>query len=378
MSTFTRAGSARALPAYATVLAWLRHVKGTAMKLVRLAGPVALLVGLLAPVASVSAASAISVHPGQSIQAGINRAPSGGVVVVERGTYKGNLEITRSVSLLGHDAIIVPSAKPAKNGCTDSTGAAGICVHGTINADNTPGKAVSNVSIEGFTIRNFPGGGIVAANTANFRAVRNVTTHNGLWGIEVGVSSGVALLNNRSYDNGSDGIRVDYSSTANAVAIGNASYLNLGAGISFVGTLGGRIALNATYGNCGGIVAAVAGNLSIQLNQVTGNNRWCPAVPAMEEPAYGGFGIGLLGAQNTVVSLNDVEGNVSQVGSFVDGGGIVLYDGTAFGGTPPAGNSIRLNVASGNGPNDVFGDGSGSGNTISGNSCTIASPASAC
>ena len=378
MSTFTRAGSARVLPAYATVLAWLRHVKGTAMKLVRLAGPLALLVGLLAPVASVSAASTIYVHPGQSVQAAINKSPAGGMVVVERGTYKGNLEITRSVRLIGHDAVIVPSAKPKSNVCTYSTGAAGICVHGTINADNTPKKAVSNVSIEGFTIRNFPGGGIVAAVAANFRAVRNVTAHNGLWGIEVGVSSGVTLLYNRSYDNGGDGIRVDYSSTANAVAIGNASYLNLGTGISFVMTLGGRIALNTTYGNCAGIVAAVAGNLSIQLNQVTGNNRWCPAVPAMEEPAYGGFGIGLLGAQDTVVSLNDVEGNVSHDGSFALGGGIVLYNGIDFGGTPPAGNSIRLNVASGNGPNDIFYDGSGSGNTISGNSCTIASPASAC
>jgi hypothetical protein len=350
------------------------------MKLVRLAGILALLLGLLAPVASVSAASTIYVHPGQSIQAAINKAPAGALISIERGTYKGNLEIKRSVRLLGHDAVIVPSAKPTANGCTINPGglAAGICVHGTINADNTPKKAVSNVSIEGFTIRNFPGGGIVAANTANFRAVRNVTAHNGLWGIEVGVSSGVTLLYNRSYDNGSDGIRVDYSSTANAVAIGNASYLNLGTGISFVMTLGGRIALNTTYGNCAGIVAAVAGNLSIQLNQVTGNNRWCPAVPAMEAPAYGGFGIGLLGAQDTVVSLNDVGGNMSQDGSFAPGGGIVLYDGTAFGGTPPAGNSIRLNVASGNSPNDIFGDGSGSGNTISGNSCTIASPASAC
>ncbi len=391
MSTFTRAGSARALPAYATVLAWLRHVKGTAMKLMRLAGPMALLVGLLAPVASVSAASAIAVHPGQSIQAAINQATSGGLVVVERGTYKGNLEIKRSVRLVGHEAVIVPAAKPTKNFCVapnSFSGVTGICVHAVFSANGqsvvTP---VSNVSIEGITVQNFSGPGIVVVAVDGFRAVHDVTANNGDSGVWISMVSNLSLLSNRSSGNGSDGFYVSESPSSNAVITGNIANDNLASGILFLDSLGGRIALNTVYGNCSGIaVASVAapdvtpsGDVSIQLNQVTANNRMCPDQTASGgTPAYGGIGIGLVGARNTVIALNDVRGNVEQAGSGLPGGGIVVLDGKMFGTLPPTGNSIRLNSLSGNTPSDIFGDGTGSGNTVSGNSCTTTSLTGAC
>jgi len=89
-------------------------------------------------------------------------------------------------------------------------------------------------------------------------------------------------------------------------------------------------------------------------------------------------GIVLIGARNTVVSLNDVEGNASQAGSAITGGGILLLDGKLFGGPAPTGNSIRLNSATGNTPNDIYGDGTGTGNTISGNTCTKTNLPGAC
>ena len=88
------------------------------MKLVRIAAILALLVGLLAPVASVSAASTIYVRPGQSIQAAINKAPTGALISVARGTYKGNLEITRSVRLVSRGAVVVPAGKATSNYCS--------------------------------------------------------------------------------------------------------------------------------------------------------------------------------------------------------------------------------------------------------------------
>jgi Right handed beta helix region len=361
------------------------------MKLVRLAGPMALLVGLLAPVASVSAASTIYVHPGQSIQAAINRAPSGGLVSVERGTYKGNLEIKRSVRLIGHDAVIIPAAKPTKGFCLTSGffGVTGICVHGLFSADGqsvvTP---VSNVSIEGFTVQNFSGAGIVAVGVAGFRAVRDVTAHNGGSGMWVAMVSNLSLLSNRSSGNGADGLYVGSSPSSNAAITGNTANDNLGSGILFVDSLGGRIALTSAYGNCSGIVVASvatpdvipSGDVSIQLNQVTSNNRMCPDQSAHGgPPAYGGIGIGLVGARNTVVALNDVRGNVEQTGSKITGGGVVLLDGKMFGAGLPIGNSIRLNWLSGNTPNDIFVDGTtGTTNTVSGNSCTTTNLAGAC
>ncbi len=75
-----------------------------------------------------------------------------------------------------------------------------------------------------------------------------------------------------------------------------------------------------------------------------------PAATSQFAQTYGGIGIILFGAKNTVISLSDVENNVSQAGSVITGGdGIVLLDGALFGSAPPTGNSIRLNLLSGNG-----------------------------
>jgi len=343
---------------------------------------------LLAPVASVSAASTISVHPGQSIQAAINKAPSGGLVVVERGTYRGNLEIKRSVRLVGHDAVIVPAAKPTPNICVTMLRAGtGVCVHGAVNAEGSVSKAVSNVSIEGFTVRNFSGTGILAVGVAGFRVARNVVAHNSLWGMYIATVSNLSLLYNRSYDNGADGVQVARSPSSNAVIVGNASYGNHGTGILFLDSLGGRIALNDVHNNCAGIVvartgdpdASGGGNVAVQLNQVTANNRVCAASSDLGTPAYGGVGIALIGAQDTVVAINDVRNNLAVAGSsFPDGGGILLLDGAMFGAAAPSGTSVRLNWLSGNTPNDIFGDGTGTGNTVSGNTCTTTNLAGAC
>jgi len=351
----------------------------------------ALTVALLVPVASVSAASVIYVRPGQSIQAAINKAPAGSLISVERGTYRGNLEIKRSLRLIGHDTVIVPAAKPTKNFCSTPgvvRGVTGVCVHAVFSADGqsivTP---VSKVSIQGFTIQNFSGPGIVALGVGGFRAAHNVTAHNET-GILINSVSNLSLLYNTAYGNSAEGFLVLDSPAANAAIIGNRLYDNLSSGILFLDSLGGRIALNTVYGNCSGIAVVAAaesdvipssGDVSIQLNQVTANNRMCPDLTAEGgPPAYGGIGIGLLGARNTVVALNDVRGNVEQTGSGITGGGIVILDGAMFGAAPPTGNTVRLNWLSGNTPNDIYGDGTGSTNTISGNVCTTTNLTGAC
>ena len=339
----------------------------------------ALTVALLVPVASVSAASVIYVRPGQSIQAALNKAPAGALISVERGTYRGNLEIKRSVRLLGHDAILVPATKPTKNVCTLGfvNGVVGICVHGALNPDGSTVRSISKVSIEGFTVRNFGGPGIVAIGVDGFRAKDLVTAHNGEMGMFINTVSNISLLDSRSYGNHGDGIFVE-NLPANGVISGNASYGNLGSGIFFINSLGGRLQGNDLHGNCAGIVVASvaiygpgsappSGDVSIQHNEVTANNRLCPAVP-YQAPAYGGIGIALIGARNTTVARNDVWNNRAQAGSAVPGGGIVILDGGMFGAAPPTGNSVRSNRLSGNTPYDIYCDGSGTLNSVSGNS----------
>ena len=151
----------------------------------------------------------------------------------------------------------------------------------------------------------------------------------------------------------------------------------------FLNSLGGRIALNALYGNCAGILVTaeggrpppISGDVSIQLNQVTANNRLCPgrvrgaAVRRRRDRAH-------RGAEHR----RRAQRRPGQRGADrqrIPGGGIVLLDGRPDA-AAPTGNSIRLNRLSGNPPNDIYGDGTGTTNTISGNTCTATNLTGAC
>jgi hypothetical protein len=341
----------------------------------------AVMLALLVPAASVSASSAIQVRPGQSIQAAIDRAPLGGEIHVARGTYPGSLELARSVHLVGDHAVIVPGANDSF--CLADwafAGVVGVCVHGAVDlTDGSVTTPLSRASIEGFTVRDFGGPGIVAIGVDGFRAEDLVTAHNGEMGMFINTVSNVSVLDSRSYGNHGDGIFVENLSASGLFA-GNASYGNLGSGIFYMNSLGGNLVGNDLHGNCAGIVVASvaiggpgsappSGDVSIRYNEVTANNRLCPEVP-YQAPAYGGIGIALIGARNATVARNDVRNNRSQADSAVPGGGIVILDGAMFGADAPTGNSVRSNRLSGNTPYDVSCDGSGTLNTVSGNSGT--------
>ena len=65
-----------------------------------------------------SGAASYDVHPGQSIQAAINAAPSGARIEIAPGTYHENLDISRPVSLDGHHTILVPGGTVNEAPCT--------------------------------------------------------------------------------------------------------------------------------------------------------------------------------------------------------------------------------------------------------------------
>lgn len=347
-----------------------------------------LTLALLVPVASVSAASAIHVGPGQSIQVAIDGAPAGRVIQVARGTYGGNLEVVRSVHLVGDGAVIVPAAVATANLCQTPgffDGVVGVCIHGAIDFSSGEITPVADVSMEGFTVRDFSGPGIVAVGVAGFRAENLVTAHNGEMGMFINTVSDLSLHNSRSYDNQGDGFFLENlpegSPSTNTVISGNTSYGNLGSGIMFINSLGGRITNNNLHGNCAGIVVSgflgeygvAGGDVSVRHNRVTANNRWCPA-DGSGAPDYGGIGIALVGAQNTTVERNDVRGNRARAGSAIPGGGIVvatLAENLPVNpaSNPPTGSSVRSNRLSGNAPYDIYSDGTGSDNTVTGNIC---------
>jgi hypothetical protein len=332
-----------------------------------------------------------------SIQTAIDGAPAGATIDVARGTYQGDLEIVRSVHLVGDHAVIVPAAIPTTNLCQTPGffgGVVGVCIHGVPSADFSSITPISSVSFEGFTVRDFGGPGIVALGVDGLRLADMVTAHNGEMGMFINQVTSFSLRDSRSYDNHGDCVFMENlregSKDTNTVVTGNKSWDNLGSGIIFINSLGGRIANNDLHGNCAriqvwafaGDYGSVSGDVSIRHNRVTANNRWCPADGA-GAPDYGGIGIGLIGAQNTTVAHNDVRNNRARAGSAIPGGGIVIATLAEKADTNPAsnaptGNSVRRNQLSGNTPFDIYGDGTGSANTVSGNSCHTTNLGGAC
>ena len=108
-------------------------------------------VALATAIGSAQAANKV-VGPGESIQKAINAADPGDTIVV-RGLHHEDVAIRKNgIKLRGDDAVIEPPAK-ADSPCAPEA----ICILGDMNfqTGEITGPRVSDVSVSGFTIRDF-------------------------------------------------------------------------------------------------------------------------------------------------------------------------------------------------------------------------------
>src|SRR5829696_7437891 len=108
-------------------------------------------VALATAIGSAQAANKV-VGPGESIQKAINAADPGDTIVV-RGLHHEDVAIRKDgIKLRGDDAVIKPPAK-ADSPCAPEA----ICILGEMNfqTGEITGPRVSDVSVSGFTIRDF-------------------------------------------------------------------------------------------------------------------------------------------------------------------------------------------------------------------------------
>jgi hypothetical protein len=138
---------------------------------------------------------------------------------------------------------------------------------------------------------------------------------------------------------------------------------------------------NRLSGNCQGVMVlddgqrGGAGNVTVEYNSVSGNNKFCPKHG--DTPVdLGGGGILLLGATHTLVAHNSVTGNS---GKQINSGGIVVASAHALThGSNPDFDAVVRNSAFGNHPADLIWDGTGAGVRFAANACGTSLPPGMC
>ena len=355
------------------------------------------LIGLIAVPATAAGAASYNVHPGESIQAAINAAPSGARISIAPGTYYENLDIAKTITLDGHHTVLMPGGAVNESVCThpaqplptDSVQAAqvedivtGICIHGSVDQNFEPTSYVADVTINGVASVGWNGDGAFGVATDHLDVHDSEFASNGGYGIFAFHSMRVHYHDSISHDNGEAGFYVGESPQANVRIRDNVSYRNLGEGLLFRDSQGGKIFDNKFYGNCAGLflldtgAPGIGGNVRVYDNRVQANNKACPG--SDDAPPFSGIGIAILGDTGTRVEGNRISDNAAGGPSALPGGGLVMIDTTGFGGTVPTNNRIADNRIKHNAPVDIFSDGSGSGNTFRSNRCASSVPSGLC
>jgi hypothetical protein len=314
------------------------------------------------------------VHPGESIQAAVDAAEPGDTIVVQKGIYNETVVIDKDgISLRGGKAVLEPPSEPTEGPCEG----AGLCVLGDVDFQTGEvSEYVEDVSISGFTVRDFSVYGIVGIGARDARFVKNRSFDNGEYGITSFFSTGTKVISNVTSGAEDAAIYVGDSPHANTRIANNDTY-DSASGILVRNALHGHIIANKAHNNCIGInfiadAPGPAGEFEVDGNRVQHNNRACPVTA--ETPRLSGVGIGLLGARSVKIRGNLVLKNVPS-GPPALSGGVVLVRGIE--GTAPKNNSVVGNVILRNHP-DIFWDRSGSGNSFLGNLCNTSVPSSLC
>ncbi|AZK97261.1 DUF1565 domain-containing protein [Streptomyces sp. SID5473] len=356
----------------------------------RRAGAPAVVAGVVvAVVAGVAAAPAHhggrhTVRPGESIQAAVDAAAPGDVILVSPGTYRESVEITTSgITLRGSGpgtVIAPPAAAETKNRAESACAKAGngVCITGTESA------GVTGVTIRSLTISGSAKGGLWASRTDRL-TVREVTAEkNGTWGLGQEKSTRAVFRGNTARENKDAGIML-----TNIVGHEAAATDSLGTVVADntltdnrLGVMLKRIRNVSTHSNeitanCAGIFVVSdeskpgSGDITIRSNTIHENNKFCAATPRL--PAIQGSGIVLTGSDATLIKGNSVRGHHSDT---LLAGGIVLAE--SYVGATNTGNVIEHNTVTENVAADLVDRGNGTGNTFRKNSCASSKPAGLC
>lgn len=234
-----------------------------------------------------ASAKTITVKSGGSIQDAIDKAKEGDTISVAKGTYRENVEISQNqLTLTGKNATIVPPKQAHKGSYCwqkDTSSHSGICVAPEdFDFENfEPGEGtVTGVSVSGFTVKNFPGTGIIAFGAEDTKISDNTVTNNKEYGVAAFVSTRTVISGNTATAKKSEaGIYIGDSPDAQAEVSDNTSK-GANDGIFIRNAENATFEGNTLTGNCNGVLVlgnapGAAGNSTFSGNTITKNNKFC-------------------------------------------------------------------------------------------------------
>jgi hypothetical protein len=343
---------------------------------------------LVAPAASAAASKTIVVGPGQSIQAAVDQASPGDTVLIKPGVYHQSVQIrTNGITLRGSGdlqggTVIEPPASFPQTLCNGAFGPTGVCVLAK-NVNPKTGAVITPVRADTVTnlmVSGFPANGVFGYGTVGLRVTRVKAVNDGDYGISRFVSTGTLFADDIAIGNAEAGFYVGDSPDADTVvrndlAVGNQF------GIFIRHAREVLVFANRVRGNCQGIFvlddgqAGGAGSSVIRDNSVVKNNKFCPKHGDTPVPFQGG-GILLLGATQTLVTHNSVQGNS---GKQLNSGGILVASAASLTkGSNPNFDTIARNTAFGDHPADLLWDGTGTHVRFIANHCGTSGPPGLC
>ena len=256
----------------------------------------------------------ILVHNGESIQAAVDAAQPGDVILVLPGTYTGTPG-DRSVVDVQKSGITISGNK---NAVIDATGFDfGITVgpDAPINADGCPPIAVTDFNLTGLTIKNADDSSVKMIGVDGFTLNYGRHIDNFEYGPFPICSKNGEIRGNFVSGSHDAGIYVGDDQNVNVY---DNHVTDCVAGIEIENTLDSIVSGNTATGNTAGILAFVlpglpqpfTENVLIEDNEISDNNRDNTGSGAVGDVPIG-TGILIIGADNVTVRNNDISGNDS-------------------------------------------------------------------
>ena len=256
---------------------------------------------LCTPIAAHAVSATFTVAPNNSIQEAIDRAQPGDRVEVKPGLYNEAVGVDKSgITLVG---LIENGERAILDG------------QGTFN--DAVQVSGDDFAIEGFTIRNYIGNGVVA-NKAKNVAFRDLVIDNaGLYGVYPVECEGVLVeqcIVSRIADAGI------YVGQSRDIIVRNNEVFNNVAGIEIENSVNALVTNNSAHHNTGGILVFVLPNNPSKIGEhckVINNRIWANNHPNFAKPGTSvsyvppGVGIFVMAADHTEITQNIIEDNKS-------------------------------------------------------------------